>query len=125
MTRRILLVDDEDHIREVAALTLETVGGWQVYTASTGSEGVALAEAELPDAILLDVMMPDMDGPSAFRQLQARPATQSIPVILLTAKVQSGERQRFEHLSVKGVIPKPFDPLALSEQVAEVLDWSR
>ena len=119
--KRILLVDDENDIREVAGLSLEAVGGWQVSSASSGNEGFAKAIAERPDAILLDVMMPDVDGPTTFGWLQADPATRGIPVILLTAKAQGADLRHFEELGVAGVLTKPFDPMALSEQVAEVL----
>ncbi len=125
MSKRILIVDDEDHIREVAATSLEMVGGWEVLTAESGQEGIARAEASRPDAVLLDVMMPDMDGIAAFHELQARAATRGIPVILLTAKVQPADRRRFESLGVTGVIAKPFDPLALPEEVADALSWAR
>jgi CheY-like chemotaxis protein len=119
--KRILLVDDEDDIREVAGISLEAVGGWQVSRASSGVEGIAKALAERPDAILLDVMMPGIDGTTTFKRLQAHPQTRSIPVILLTAKVQTADRHRFEELGVAGMLTKPFDPMALSDQVAAIL----
>ncbi len=124
MTKQMLVIDDEDDIREVAQLCLEMFGGWQVLTASSGSEGLVLAEVEQPDAILLDVMMPDRDGIATFRELQANPITQHIPVILLTAKVQSADRHQFAGLGVTALITKPFDPLTLAEQVAAALGWS-
>ncbi len=122
--KRILIVDDEEDIREVAQLTLEAVGGWEVLTAASGDEGLAKAEAEQPDAILLDIMMPDLDGLTTFQQLQANPVTQDIPVILLTAKVQVADRLRFAELGLTAMIFKPFDPMALADQVADVLGWS-
>jgi CheY-like chemotaxis protein len=122
--KRLLVIDDEDHIREVAAVSLEMVGGWDVLTASSGSEGIASAQAEQPDAILLDVMMPDMDGPSTFAELQRLEETSDIPVLLVTGKVQPADRRRFAELGVAGVLAKPFDPMTLSEQVAGALDWS-
>ena len=123
-TRRILIIDDEDDIREVAALSLESVAGWQVTTASSGAEGMRLAAAELPDAILMDVMMPAMDGPTTFREMQKLPELASIPVILLTAKVQGVDQRRFAGLGVTAVLFKPFDPLTLAEQMSEALGWS-
>lgn len=123
--KRILVVDDEDDIREVAQLSLEMVGGWEVISASSGAEGIRRAEQDRPDAILLDVMMPEMDGPSTFRALQENVATRGIPVILLTAKVQSTDRQRFEGLGVAAVLSKPFNPMELAHEVADVLGWSR
>ena len=122
--RRILIIDDEDDIREVAALSLESVAGWQVSTASSGAEGMRLAAAELPDAILMDVMMPAMDGPTTFREMQKLPELASIPVILLTAKVQGVDQRRFAGLGVTAVLFKPFDPLTLAEQMSEALGWS-
>jgi len=122
--RRILIIDDEDDIREVAALSLESVAGWQVSTASSGAEGMRIATAELPDAILMDVMMPAMDGPTTFREMQKLPELASIPVILLTAKVQGVDQRRFAGLGVTAVLFKPFDPLTLAEQMSEALGWS-
>ena len=124
-TKKILIVDDEDNIREVAKVSLEMVGGWDVLVAGSGSEGLAEAKSGQPDAILLDVMMPDMDGPATFQRLQADEATRHIPVILLTAKVQAAERRRFAALGVSGVLAKPFDPMTLPSQVAEVLCWNQ
>lgn len=124
MTYKILVVDDEDDIREVAALSLESVAGWEVMTASSGSQALARAAEFQPDAILLDVMMPGMDGPATFHELRKNPATARIPVLLLTAKVQSNDQRRFADLGVKAVLFKPFDPLTLSNQIAGVLGWS-
>ncbi len=124
MPRRILIIDDEDDIREVAALSLESVAGWEVFTASSGTQGMARAIEHKPDAILLDVMMPGMDGPTTFRELRKNPATAKIPVLLLTAKVQSSDQRRFADLGVEAVLFKPFDPLTLPTQIAGVLGWS-
>ncbi|QIZ71392.1 response regulator [Oxynema aestuarii] len=122
--KRILVIDDEDDIREVAQLSLEMVGGWQVLTASSGPEGIEVASEQKPDAILLDVMMPELDGPSTFKKLQDNPETAKIPVILLTAKVLSADRQRFAELGVTAIVAKPFDPMNLATQVAELLGWN-
>ena len=122
-TKQILVIDDEDDIREVAQVSLEMIGNWGVSMARSGQEGLTKAEAEQPDAILLDVLMPDMDGPSTFQQLQKTPAICHIPVILVTAKVQASDQRRFAGLGVKGVIAKPFDPLTLADQVATTLGW--
>jgi CheY-like chemotaxis protein len=123
MPHTVLIIDDEDDIREVAALSLETVAGWQVYMANSGTQGLARAIEHQPDAILLDVMMPGMDGPSTFRELRKNPATAHIPVLLLTAKVQSTDQRRFADLGVQAILFKPFDPLTLSDQIAKVLGW--
>ncbi len=124
MTHRILIIDDEEDIREVAALSLESVAGWEVIVASSGAQGLARAIEHRPDAILLDVMMPGLDGPSTFRELRKNPVTARIPVLLLTAKVQSSDQRRFADLGVEAVLFKPFDPLTLSTQIAAVLGWS-
>jgi CheY-like chemotaxis protein len=124
MTRRILLVEDEDDIREVAQASLELTRGWEVYGASSGAEGIARALAVRPDAILLDVMMPDLDGPATFAELRKNPATADIPVVFLTAKVHSSERGRFIELGAAGVLAKPFDPMKLADDVAQLLGWT-
>ena len=124
-SKRILLIEDEDDIREVAMLSLETVGGWQTITAKCGPEGVAMAAAEQPDAILLDVMMPDMDGPATLQLLLSNPATHDIPVIFMTAKVQAAEKRKLSELGAKGLIAKPFDPLSLAAEISHLLGWER
>jgi CheY-like chemotaxis protein len=123
MQRRILIIDDDDDIREVAALTLEMVAGWDVVTANSGTNGIQRAQDENPDAILLDVMMPGMDGPTTFLELQKIPRTAKIPVILLTAKVQGADQKRFAALGVAAVLFKPFDPLTLAQQMSVALGW--
>jgi two-component system alkaline phosphatase synthesis response regulator PhoP len=122
-TRRILIVDDEDDIREVAQVSLELVGQYEVLTASSGRDGVRSARDEQPDAILLDVMMPDMDGPATLAELLADPLTRDIPVVFLTAKTQSSERSRLSQLGAAGILTKPFDPLKLAGEVATTLHW--
>lgn len=124
MAKRVLVVDNEQYIREVAQISLETVALWQVLTAASGSEALIVAQAEQPDAILLDVMMPDMDGITTFEKLQANPETRNIPVILLTAKIQAADRRRYADLGIKAAIAKPFDALGLATQVAAVLGWN-
>lgn len=124
MPRKILIIDDEDDIREVAALSLETVAGWEVIKASSGAQGVARAAEHRPDAILLDVMMPGMDGPTTFRELRRNPDTAGIPVLLLTAKVQGNDQRRFADLGVEAVLFKPFDPLMLPSQISDALGWN-
>jgi CheY-like chemotaxis protein len=122
--RHLLIIDDEDHIREVACLSLEMTQGWRVTTANCGTLGIELAKREKPDAILLDVMMPDKDGPSTLRELQQGEETRQIPVIFLTAKVQGPDRRKFLELGVQGIIAKPFDPLTLGQQIREALAWA-
>ena len=121
--RRILIIDDEEDVREVAALSLETVAGWTVTTATSGRQGIEFAERDQPDAILMDVMMPAMDGPTTFREMQKNDAIQKIPVVLLTAKVQGVDQRRFAGLGVAGVLFKPFDPMTLAKQMSTALGW--
>ena len=118
---KILLIDDEDDIRRIARLGLARVGGMDVVDAASGLEGVRKAEQERPDAILLDVMMPGLDGPSTLAALRANPATARIPVLFLTAKAMSAEVQRLKELGVAGVLIKPFDPMTLASQVRALL----
>ncbi len=123
MTKRILIIDDDPDILAVAQLALETVGGWDVITAFSGKEGIDLAREERPDAILLDVMMPEMDGIATLRVLQSGSETNAIPVILMTAKVQPADQQRFANLGVIATIVKPFKAMQLSAQISELLGW--
>jgi CheY-like chemotaxis protein len=120
--KRILVIDDEDVIQEVVQGCLEDLGGWDTLLASSGAEGLRVAATERPDAILLDVSMPDMDGVETVQKLRSNSVTQNIPVILLTAKVQPADQVRFSELGVVGVIAKPFDPMTLADQVADLLD---
>ena len=100
------------------------MASWEALTAASGAEGLEAAEREQPDAILLDVQMPEMDGLHTFRRLQSSDRTRRIPVIMLTAKVQSMDRRLFSSLGITAVIPKPFDPLKLAAQVADALGWN-
>ncbi|QFS48408.1 response regulator [Nostoc sphaeroides] len=123
-TKQILVVDNEQYIQEVAKICLETVAGWKVETASSGEEGIIKAGTYQPDTILLDVMMPDMDGIATFEKLQANPLTKAIPVILLTAKIQASDRRRYNQMGIISAIAKPFNPLELATEVAIALGWS-
>lgn len=122
--KTILVIDDEADIREVAQLSLEINSTWQVLTANSGQAGLVLAADRAPDAILLDVMMPDLDGLTTLSKLQMNPVTQNIPVILLTAKVQATEPSGYTQLGATAVLRKPFDPVHLAEQIAQILNWS-
>ena len=121
--KTVLLVDDEDYIREVAQMSLEVTAGWNIEGANCGTAGIERAKELKPDAILLDVMMPDMDGPTTFKTMQGIPELQGTPVILMTAKVQASDMEHFNAIGVSGVIAKPFDPMSLAEQVKEILKW--
>lgn len=116
----VLIVDDEQDIREVAALSFE-LAGWNVVTASSGRSGLVAAQAVAPDVLLLDYMMPELDGAATFTLLREDPRTRDIPVIFLTAKIQNADRRRYEQLGVRGVIAKPFDPLGLPAEVEKLL----
>jgi DNA-binding response OmpR family regulator len=120
---RILYVEDEPDIRAIAKLALEEVGGFAVDLCGTGEEAVARAEAFAPDLILLDMMMPGMDGHATLRALRARGALAAIPVIFMTAKVQPAEVAHFRTLGALDVIAKPFDPMRLSDAIREI--WKR
>ncbi len=123
-TKQILFIDDELHIRQVVKACLETLGGWDVLLAASGQEGFVQAVSSKPDAILLDVMMPGMDGLALLQHLQANPVTQPIPVVLLTARLSLTEPLRFKELGVKGAIAKPFNSLTLVPQIANALGWT-
>lgn len=120
---RILYVEDEPDIRAIAKLALEEVGGFVVDLCGTGEEAVARAEAFVPDLILLDAMMPGMDGHATLRALRARGVLAAIPVIFMTAKVQPAEVAHFRTLGALDVIAKPFDPMRLSDTIREI--WKR
>ncbi|MEM9088449.1 MAG: response regulator [Cyanobacteria bacterium P01_F01_bin.53] len=121
--KRILIVDDEESIQKVVSLSLKMEASWESLKASSGAEGIKQAELHQPDAILLDVMMPDMDGIATFEALGKNPKTQSIPVVLLTAKTQASEKRLFQEIGVAGVITKPFEPLTLARKISQLLKW--
>ncbi|HIK06194.1 MAG TPA: response regulator [Trichormus sp. M33_DOE_039] len=123
MPKRILIIDDEETIQTVVQFGIKMSAGWEVFTASSGSEGIQTAQTAKPDVILLDVMMPEMDGIATFKELQSRAETEKIPVILLTAKAQTAEKRQFNDLGVSGVITKPFNSLDLPEQITRILHW--
>jgi len=118
--QRILYVEDEADIRQVAQLALEAVGGFTVKLCASGEEAINEAAAFAPDMILLDVMMPGMDGPSTLAALREQPALAAVPVAFMTAKVQPSEVEHYRSLGARDVIAKPFDPMTLAEQVRTV-----
>lgn len=122
-TKRILIIDDEDDIRAVAQASLEIMRDWEVLTAGSSHEGLIKAEADQPDAILLDVMLPDMDGTATFKLLQDHPVTAHIPVIFLTAKARSTDQRQFAELGAAAILTKPFEPEELGDQIAAALGW--
>jgi CheY-like chemotaxis protein len=123
MSRRILLVDDDEAIRMVAGLALGRVGGYDVETVPSGDEALEVVRRRPPDAIVLDVMMPGMDGPSTLAELRGLPAGRTVPVVFLTASLQPDEVDRLTSLGVAGVLGKPFEPMTLAAELAELLGW--
>jgi len=121
--RRILLVEDEPDIQAVARVALEAVGGFTVEMCNSGREALDRVLDCKPDLILMDVMMPGLDGPSTLKQLRAAPETAAYPVIFMTAKVQSHEVARYKEIGGLGVIAKPFDPMTLADSVRSL--WNQ
>jgi CheY-like chemotaxis protein len=124
MRRRILVIDDEADIRTIAKASLQITRNWEVMTAASGSEGIAIAQTQETDAIVLDVNMPKMSGLATLEALKADLITQKIPVILLTATVKVTTQRQYAQLGAKAVIIKPFDPGNLASQIETVLNWS-
>ena len=120
----ILLIDDEIDILKIAQAGLMMAAEWQLLTAQSSLDGIEIAHAHQPDAILLDVMMPEVDGVMALKMLKESPKTAHIPVIFLTAKAQSADRRGFYSLGAQGVITKPFDPMTLASQISGFLGWT-
>ncbi|NHH99196.1 response regulator [Oceanimonas sp. MB9] len=123
--RRVLYVEDDDDIREIARLALEVVGEFEVMLCASGEDAVAGAAAFNPDIILLDVMMPGMDGPSTLTALRRQPALEKIPVAFMTAKIQPREIAAYKAMGAVEVIAKPFDPMTLSEQIRTIWHTAR
>lgn len=119
---KILVVDDDTDILEIVKLALSTVGNFSIETCTSGKEALEKVGSIKPQLILLDVMMPDMDGPTTLKKIKENPELSKVPIIFLTAKVQTHEIEQFKKLGAIDVIPKPFDPMTLSETVASI--WS-
>lgn len=117
---KVLVIDDEADIRLIVRVSLRQ-RGHGVSEASSGRDGLRTARAERPDVILLDVMMPEMDGPATLEAIRADPETSRIPVVFLTAKAMRSEIERLRALGAAGVLVKPFDPLTLGGQLEVVL----
>ncbi|MBT9585215.1 response regulator [bacterium] len=118
---KILMVDDEEDIRKVGLLSLQRVGKFEVVQAEDAITGLQLARIEQPDLILLDAMMPGMDGPSALQVLKQDPKIRHIPVVFMTARVQPQDIEHYRSLGAIGVISKPFDPLTLPAEIRQML----
>ncbi len=117
--KRILYVEDEPDIQAVAKIALETVGGFELRVCSSGEEAIQDPISFAPDLILLDVMMPGMDGPTTLAELRKMPELANIPVIFMTAKVQPQEVAHFKSLGAIEVIAKPFDPMTLAQTIRD------
>jgi CheY-like chemotaxis protein len=120
--KRLLVIDDEYSIREVLKYCLEELAGWTVTTAQSGNEGLAIAREEEIDGILLDIMMPEMDGFTFLKHIKSDPTTRDIPVLMITAKLDLATHAG-GNLDIVGAIAKPFDPLTLPDQIAQYLGW--
>ena len=118
---KILIVDDDEDIRTVIEVVARRVGDWQVLLAASGAEALERAKSEQPDVILLDVMMPGMDGPETLARLRQQPSTARIPVIFLTAKAQKHEVQSYLALGANGVIIKPFEAMTLPDEIRRIV----
>lgn len=123
--RTILYVEDDPDIQEVVTMALELVGGFEVTVAGSGREALIAVDGSTPDLILLDVMMPGMDGPTALEHLRTRPELADTPVIFITAKVQANEIEYFKSLGAVDVVAKPFDPVTLASQVQAIWDTAK
>jgi two-component system OmpR family response regulator len=119
---KVLIIDDDADIRMIAGLSLRRVGGMDVIEAASGLEGIQKAQAEKPDVILLDIMMPTLDGSETLAALRSQPATAATPVIFLTAKAAGAEVERLMALGATGVLIKPFDPRTLSRDVRALVE---
>lgn len=119
--KSVLLVDDDQNIRFVAQMSLEGLTPWEITLADSGEVALKRAAEKTPDIILLDMMMPGMDGPTTFAKLKERPELSSVPVIFMTAKVQTHEIEGYRQLGAAGVITKPFDPMKLADEIRQIV----
>ena len=118
---KVLIVDDEADIRRIGELSLQNVAGWQVLLADSGAAGIEAAKVHRPDLILMDMMMPEMDGLSTLQRLRKDPKLESTPVVFMTAKVQREEISRYLEAGAVGVVHKPFDPMTLPDEIQRIL----
>lgn len=123
--KRILYVEDEPDIQAVAKLALEAIGGFTVEICSSGQEALDKAPSWQPQLILMDVMMPGMNGPDTLRKMREIPSLNATPIIFMTAKVQPAEVQEYKSMGALGVIPKPFDPMTLAATVSATWEQAR
>lgn len=117
---KILYVEDDPTIAELAQMVLTAFGGFDVRHCASGAEAIAAFSGFAPQMLLLDVMMPEMDGPQTLQNIRSMPGGDDVPAVFMTARVQVHERESYMQLGAVGVIPKPFDPVTLSDQIAEM-----
>jgi CheY-like chemotaxis protein len=122
--RRVLIVDDDEDVRTITELAASRIGKWETVLAASGMEALEKARSERPDVILLDVMMPEIDGPATLALLREDPATAQIPVVFLTAKAQHGELESYKALGASGVIVKPFEVSSFADQLRQIVEGS-
>jgi CheY-like chemotaxis protein len=120
-----MYVEDDPDIRAIAEIALQDVGGFKARLCESGAQALDAAPAFGPELVLLDVMMPGMDGPETLRALRELPGMAQVPVIFMTARLQRSEIEEYRALGAVGVIPKPFDPMTLAEQISEILARAR
>ena len=120
--RKVVLCDDDPDIRAIGEMSLRDVGGWEVLCVSDGFSALSAARDEQPDLILLDIMMPELDGPGTFAKLREDPECSGIPVVFMTAKAQPHELRGYTELGAAGVIAKPFDPITLPDQIRALVE---
>lgn len=118
---KVLIIDDEEDIRSIASMSLDLLGHMAVVEAEDGEQGVSKAAEHKPDVILLDMMMPVLDGPATLAKLREHPETKSIPVIFLTARAMTSEVEKLKTMGATGILTKPFDPTTLASQVKQML----
>jgi CheY-like chemotaxis protein len=123
VTRSIVVVDDDEDVRRLLVLSLSRVGGHDVRAVGSGEACLAEIHREMPDAVVLDVMMPVMDGPATLAEIRVDPQAFDVPVVFLTAGIVDSDVERLRTLPVSGVLHKPFDPIRLPAQLAELLGW--
>lgn len=123
MSKRILVLEDEASIREIIGACIQDLCGWIPILAESGNVALEIVRRQPLDMILLDISMPNMDGFQFFQLMQQQSPDQAIPVVLLTAKVLPRDRDRFKAMGIQGVIPKPFNPATLCQEIKTLMQW--
>lgn len=121
--KKVLLIDDEEFIGQIVKVCIELLSNWEIITANSGEEGLISVATDRPDVIILDMLMPNMDGFAVLKKLHADPQLADIPVVLLTARGDLTESQKIAQLGVQGAIAKPFHPTKLTSQISQILGW--